>query len=137
MLEKISQDIKEAMKARDSAKLEVLRMLKSRLLENKTSNQPRPEMDVVIGYFKMLKDSADMYPEGSEQKGKVLAEMQQITPYMPAQLEAGDVEELVKKFLESHPDANFGQVMKDLSPKIKGKFDGKAAAAMVKSLLDH
>lgn len=135
MFDKISQDIKDAMKAKDAAKLEVLRMLKSRLLENKTSKQPKPEMDVVIGYFKMLKDSAEMYPQGSEQKEKVLSEMEQIKPYMPVQLEETEVEHLIKGILENNPESNFGQVMKELSPKIKGKFDGKKASELVKSAL--
>ena len=71
MFEQVSSDIKDAMKAKDKPKLDALRMLKSRLIENKTAKKPKAELDVVIQYCKQLKDSLTEFPEGSEQAEKV------------------------------------------------------------------
>jgi len=135
MLDQISQDIKEAMKAKDAGRLGTLRMLKSRLLENKTSGKPRPELDVVIGYHKMLKDSLATFPEASEQQSKVRQEMEYLVPYLPKQLEEADVKKMIEAILSADSGANFGQIMKALSPQIKGQFDGKVASQLVKGML--
>ena len=52
MMDQINLDIKEAMKSKDKQRLNALRYLKSKLLENKTAKQPKAELDVVISHFK-------------------------------------------------------------------------------------
>ena len=65
MLDRVNTQIKEAMKSQDKARLSALRMLKSTLLENKTSKAPKPEADVAIAHVKKLRDSLASFPEES------------------------------------------------------------------------
>ena len=76
MFEQISEDIKQAMKAKEKEKLDALRMLKSKLIENKTSGKPIAEVDVAISYSKKLKDSLELYPKESEQGAKIIREIE-------------------------------------------------------------
>lgn len=135
MLDKINDDIKTAMKARKKEKLNALRMLKSAFIENNTSKKPRPDQDVAISHVKKLKDSLEAYPEGSDEVTNIKAEIQNLADYVPQAMSKSDVETLINEFIGSTEDANFGTVMKAISPKIKGRFDGKEATALVKSIL--
>lgn len=135
MFDEISNDIKEAMKAGDKAKLSALRMLKSALLENKTAKAPREEQDVVISHCKKLADSLATFPEGHAQREALQAELQALEAYMPQSMDEAAVQTLIDKIVAEQDSANFGTVMKALSPQIKGRFDGKRAAELVKAKL--
>ena len=135
MYEQLGEDIKAAMRAKEADKLAALRMLKSKLLENKTAAKPRPELDIAIGYHKQVKDSLASFPEGSELRLKAEKELSYLEPYLPKQMKKEEVVALVKEIIASNENVNFGLVMKTLSPQIKGKFDGKEASAIVKDLM--
>ena len=135
MLEKVNEDIKNAMKARDKSKLDALRMLKSSFIENNTAKKPRELADVAIAHVKKLRDSLDSYPEGSDECEKIKSEIDCLSDYVPQPLAKDDVIILVNKILSENENANFGIVMKALSPQIKGRYDGKEASQLVRELL--
>jgi uncharacterized protein len=137
MIDRVNQDLKEAMKARDKDRMNALRYLKSVLLENKTAKDPKPELDVIISYSKKLKDSLESYPEGSEAVAKIQTELEHLKPYLPQPMAENDVSELIKNIAGSLENPNMGMLMKELSPQIKGKFDGKKASQMVKDYLEN
>lgn len=136
MFDLVSEHIKQAMRDKDKDRLEALRMLKSKLLENKTSKKPIAEPDVVIQYCKKLKDSQELYPVDSEQRKKIDVELAHLAEYMPKQLSEDQVKQMIGAIVEAEPESNFGAVMKLLSPQIKGQFDGKRATELVKQMLD-
>lgn len=133
--ETVNENIKLAMKAKDKNKLNALRYLKKLFIENDTSKKPISEMNIVIGHVKKLKDSLDMYPKESEQYENLLAEIDVLNEYMPKQLSEDEVKNLIKEIVNSTGN-QFGLVMKELSPKIKGKFDGKKATQLVKEIIN-
>ncbi|MFZ8932439.1 MAG: GatB/YqeY domain-containing protein [Bacteriovoracaceae bacterium] len=135
MFDRINEDIKNAMKAKEKEKLEVLRYLKAMLIENKTSKSPKNELDIVIGHSKKLKDSIQAYPEGSEQREKIAKEVEFLTPYLPEQMGEEQVQKIIEDIGSKLDNPNMGAIMKDLSPQIKGKFDGKKASQMVMAFL--
>lgn len=135
MFDRISLDLKEAMKAQDKHKLSVLRMLKSKLIENKTSAHPIAEPDVVIQYAKQLKDALITYPAGSDAQQQLEAELATLAAYLPAQLNEADVVGLIRGIVEKTQAKQMGVVMKELSPLIKGKFDGKRATELIQQAL--
>ena len=137
MIDRVSADIKEAMKKKDKERLSVLRYLKSMLLENKTSKKPVPELEVAILHNKKLRDSIVTYPEGSEQRTSIANEMEFLKPYLPEQITEDDVKALIKEIISAMDAPNMGMVMKELSPKIKGQFDGKLANQFVKDALGN
>lgn len=135
MLEKINEDIKNSMKNKDKERLSAIRMLKSALLENKTSKKPIAEADVAIAYVKKLKQSIESFPEGAEEIGKLNKEIEYLSDYLPKPMSKEEVEGIIKAFINETENANFGMVMKHISPIIKGKFDGREASQLVKDIM--
>jgi len=133
--DRVSKEIIAAMKAKDKKRLDVLRYLKKLYIENDTAKVQKPEIDITIAHAKKIKDSIKMYPEGSVQIEGIKEEMIILSEYLPAQLDEPAVIEIIKTIISTHDNPNMGQVMKELSPKIKGQFDGKRATDLVKSLL--
>ena len=136
MFDKITDDIKKAMFAKDKERLDALRYYKSMLIENKTSKTaPIPEMDVLIKHVKKLKDSLESFPPENEVRKKTEREITILSEYMPQQLSEAVVVAFIQEIIAKTPGVNAGLVMKELSPKIKGQFDSKVANELVKSAL--
>lgn len=137
MMDQISQDIKDAMKAQDKIKLNALRYVKKLLIENKTSVKPQNELDVVISHAKKLKESAESFPANSPQQNELLQELQALSSYLPSALTEQEVVALIEDLKGKHPGAAMGIIMKELTPQIKGRFDGKLASDLVKKMLGN
>ncbi len=135
MIERVSEDIKAAMKAKDKSRLDALRMLKSAFIENNTSAKPKPELEVAIAHVKKLKDSLESYPAGSAEVAKIKSEIEMLAAYVPQPLSKEDFEGMVRTFIQNNEAADFASVMKAISPEIKGRFDGREASQIVKSML--
>ncbi len=131
MKDRVSKEIITAMKAKDKPRLNVLRYLKKLFIENDTSKKPIEEMEIVISYAKKVKDSISLYPEGSDQRAEIEAEVVILSEYLPEQLDEAAVVEIIGSIVSSIDNPNMGSVMKELSPQIKGKFDGKLASQLV------
>ncbi|MFZ4713400.1 MAG: GatB/YqeY domain-containing protein [Bacteriovoracaceae bacterium] len=131
----VSKDITNAMKAKEQAKLDVLRMLKAALLNNKTAAKPLDEVQVLVAHAKKLKDSLELFPAGGSEQQKINEELKFLEPYLPAQLSEVEVKKIIADIIAANPGVNMGGVMKDLTPQIKGKFDGKTANDLVKAAL--
>lgn len=135
MMEKVTEDIKKAMFAKDKERLDALRYYKSMLIENKTSKAPIAEMDVLIKHVKKLKDSLENFPAENEIRKKTEREIIVLSEYMPKQLDEATVKGYIADIIAKTPGVNAGLVMKELSPKIKGQFDSKVANELVKAAL--
>lgn len=133
--DQISEEIKMAMKAKDKTRLNALRYLKKLFIENDTSTKKQDEQDIVISYTKKVKDSLEMYPKDSEQYKEITAEIEVLSEFMPKPLSEEDVLKIIDDIISGQENANFGLVMKELSGKIKGRFDGKKATNLVKDKL--
>lgn len=137
LLDQVGQDIKEAMKGQQKDRLSALRMLKSSLIENKTASSPRPELEVVIAHCKKLKDAIQNFPAGSPEQEKLQQEISFLKSYMPESMSEDEVKSLIKNIIASQEKPNFGMIMKELSPQIKGRFEGKAASNLVQEMLKN
>ncbi len=146
-LEQLGEDIKTAMKARESLKLDALRGIKKELLEAKTAKGAAdviPETEIVRILQKMVKqrrDSADIFtgqgrPELAE---KELAEAAVIAAYLPAAMTPAELEAAVKSIIAKTGAASIkdlGKVMGVASKELAGKAEGKDISEMVKKLLN-
>lgn len=130
--ERVSAEIIAAMKAKDKTRLNVLRYLKKLFIENDTSKSPIDELDIVISHAKKTKDSLTLYPESTDQHQEILAELKIMDEYLPKQLSEAEVVSLIKEIKAGLATPNMGLIMKELSAKIKGQFDGKRATELVK-----
>ncbi|MFY7928229.1 MAG: GatB/YqeY domain-containing protein [Oligoflexus sp.] len=135
MLEKVTEDIKNAMKAKDKVRLDALRMLKSAFIENNTSPKPKAESEVAIAHVKKLRDSMESYPQGSAELDKIRAEIDCLAEYLPKPMTRDEFKALVQDFVAQNPGADFAKVMKGVSGEIKGRFDGREASELIKSML--
>lgn len=133
--DEISAGIIAAMKAKDKTRLNVLRYIKKLLIENDTSKKPIDEQDVIIGYAKKIKDSIEFYPADSPQRAEIVAEVEIMQEFLPQQLTQDEVAKIIADIVSSLDSPNMGAIMKELSPQIKGKFDGRLASQMVKDAL--
>ncbi len=131
----ITDDIIKAMKAKEKEKLQALRYLKSMLIENKTAKNPIAEMDVLIKHVKKLKDSLENFPKESPLYTDTLKEISALECYLPKQMTEEEVVALIGDIKSRCNPVNMGAIMKELTPAIKGKFDGKRANDLVKLAL--
>ena len=146
-LEQLSEDIKTAMKARESLKLDALRGIKKELLEAKTAKGAGDEIaetEIVRILQKMVKqrrDSAEIFktqgrPELAE---KELAEAQIIAVYLPAAMTPAELEAAVREIIAKTGASSIkdlGKVMGVASKDLAGKAEGKDVSEMVKKLLN-
>jgi uncharacterized protein len=141
--EKINADIKAAMLAKDSKKLEALRAIKSAILLLKTSAAGHTEESETKELMKMVKqrkETAEIYK--TQQRADLAeAELFQagiIEAYLPKQMTEDEVREELKKIIASvgaSSAADMGKVMGVATKQLAGKAEGKMISSLVKQLL--
>lgn len=146
LFEQISNDIKEAMKAKDKVRLETLRNIKKVFLEAKTAPGANDTLtdDMAVKIMQKLvkqgKDSAAVY-EGQGRADLAEGEMAQvriIETYLPKQLSAEELEAKLKEIIArvgATSDKDMGKVMGVASKELAGLAEGRAISAKVKELL--
>ncbi|MDR1370237.1 MAG: GatB/YqeY domain-containing protein [Dysgonamonadaceae bacterium] len=146
LFDKISEDIKNAMLAKDKIRLEALRGVKKEFLEAKTAKGSDGELTddaatrIIQKMVKQRKDSATIYTEQNrpELAEKELAEIVVLETYLPKQLTAGELEAELKSIIAeigATSAQDMGKVMGIASKKLAGKAEGRAISEMVKKLL--
>lgn len=146
MFERISNDIKEAMKAKDKVKLETLRNIKKVFLEAKTAPGANDTLtdDAAIKIMQKLvkqgKDSAAIYAgQGRTDLAEgELAQVAVIETYLPKQMGAEELEAALKAIIAevgAEGPKDMGKVMGVATKKLAGLAEGRAISAKVKELL--
>ena len=143
--ERIQQDIKAAMLARDADKLGTLRLLKSALgyaqIEKKTDSLPDADvMAIIQREVKKRRDSAEQFTTGGrpELADKELKEIVVLETLLPKQLSAEELEQLVHATIQetgATSKKDMGAVMKAIQAKVAGRADGKTISGLVGRLL--
>ena len=134
MMDKVNNDIKEAMKAKQQERLDALRMLKAEFIKNNTAAKPTDELSITVAHAKRLQDSLEMYQAGTEAHSKILKEWAVIKEYLPQEMAESEVVKLIQD-IKAKGAKDMGSIMKELQPQIKGRFDGKKASDLVKANL--
>lgn len=146
LFNKVSEDIKEAMKARDKVRLETLRNIKKVFLEAKTApgaNDTLEDADAFKILQKLAKqgrESARTYTDNGRQDlaDAELAQAAVIEEYLPKQLGEDEIEAEVRKVIAdtgAQSMKDMGKVMGIVSKQLAGRADGRAISAVVKRLL--
>ena len=146
LFDKVSEDIKEAMKARDKVRLETLRNIKKVFLEAKTApgaNDTLEDADAFKILQKLAKqgrESARTYTDNGRQDlaDAELAQAAVIEEYLPKQLGEDEIEAEVRKVIAdtgARSMKDMGKVMGIVSKQLAGRADGRAISAVVKRLL--
>ena len=146
LFDKISEDIKAAMKARDKVRLETLRNIKKVFLEAKTApgaNDTLEDADALKILQKLAKqghESAQTFISNNRQDlaDEELAQARVIEEYLPKPLTDEEIESEVKAVIAetgAQGMKDMGRVMGIASKKMAGRADGRAISAIVKRLL--
>jgi len=142
--ERLTDEMKGAMKARDELKLSAIRMVrgavKNREIDQKREFDDREISEVIASLVKQRRESIRLFKDGGridlvEKEEKELAVLLE---FLPQQLEGAELEELVLKAVAESGAAgikDLGKVMKVLAPLTAGRADGKAVADAVKAKL--
>lgn len=142
--QKVMEQMKAAMKAKDTVALESLRAIKSALLLVQTSGKgdltEEDEIKLVQRLVKQRKDSAAIFNEQSraDLAEPELAQVKVIEQFLPEQLTEEEIEKVVVQTIEATGASgmkDMGKVMGMVSKELAGQADGKTISSIVKQKL--
>jgi uncharacterized protein YqeY len=142
--DKLTEDIKTAMKARETERLNALRLLsaavKQREVDERITLDDAAVVSVIEKMIKQRRDSISQYEKGQRQDlaDKEKYEISVIEAYMPQQLSQAEVESIVAEAVAStgaKSAADMGKVMGVVKAKLAGKADMGKVSALVKAKL--
>jgi len=146
LYEKVENDIKAAMLAKEKEKLEALRAIKAAFLLAKTEKgasetlSEETELKVIQKLVKQRKESAELYKSNgrNDLSDKELFEAEVIATYLPAQLSEAEIEAEVRKVIEAvgaKGPQDMGKVMGVANKQLSGKAESRLVAQKVKEIL--
>ena len=145
---KLNAAMKEAMKSKDKATLQTIRMVKS-AMQNRLNEPKAPTeaddnlwLEVMASYVKKLDKSAEEYKKvgerGQEKIEEIEGEKAFLKPFLPTQIEGEELAAIVTQAVESTgatSPKDTGRVMGIIMKDYKGRVDSKAVKALVASTL--
>ena len=146
LFDKISEDIKNAMKAKDRVALETLRNIKKVFLEAKTAPGANDTLTdeaatkIIAKLVKQGRDAADIYVQQGRQDlaEAELAQVKVMEGYLPKQLSEEELTAALKEIIAqvgASSPKEMGKVMGVASKQLAGKAEGRVISAKVKELL--
>ncbi|WP_028987222.1 GatB/YqeY domain-containing protein [Thermicanus aegyptius] len=144
IMERLNQDLKEAMKDKDSFRLSVVRMLKSSL-KNEEINRNKPlseeeELSVLTRELKMRLDSLQEFERAGRKDliDKAQREIAIVKSYLPEELSEEELRQMIQEVISqvgATSKKDMGKVMANLMPKVTGRADGKRVNQLVQEYL--
>jgi uncharacterized protein len=144
LLERLNNDMKQAMKNKEKDKLSVIRMLKAAIqneeLKFRHELTDEDELTVLSRELKQRKDSLEEFANANRTDlvDKIRIEIGYVEEYMPEQLSEEEIAEIVKQTISevnATSKADMGRVMGALMPRVKGKADGSLVNKLVQQQL--
>lgn len=142
---KIAEEMKAAMRAKDKVRLETLRAIKSAILLANTEAgaaelSEDDEMKILLKLQKQRKDSLEIYEQQHREDlaADERAQLAVIEDFLPKQMDDAELEAYLKEIfirLDVKGPQDMGKVMGTASKELAGKADGKTISAKVKQLL--
>lgn len=144
LVEKIAQDLRDAMKAKDEARLSCLRVLKA-AVTNEQGRRTEPLKDddvhsVIQSLVRKGQEAAVEFRKGQREDmaAKEEAEVKILSAYLPQQLAAAEIEIVLKEIIaevSASGPKDLGKVMKAAMGRLAGKVQGKEVNEIAKRLL--
>jgi uncharacterized protein YqeY len=146
LTDKINNGIKEAMKAKQTERLNALRAIKSEILLAQTSSgapseiTPEVEIKIIQKLVKQRKDSAEIFKNSGRNDlyENEIGELKFIEEYLPAQLSDSELTVIVKRIIEqtgANSIKEMGKVIGLANKEVAGRAEGKTISEKVKELL--
>ncbi|MDH7481361.1 MAG: GatB/YqeY domain-containing protein [Armatimonadota bacterium] len=144
--EKLEEDYKAAMKAKDTLRVSVIRMARSEIrnaeIAKRRSLTEEEIAEVITREIKRRQESIEQFKQGgrTDLVEKETAEMRILSEYLPEQLSedeiAGIAQEVIAE-LKAASKADKGRVMSALMPRVRGRADGRLVSEIVDRLLER
>jgi len=144
LIQDIQEQVKVAMKAHDDKRRDALRLilnaLKTEEKEKRITLNPEQEIAILTSEAKKRREAIEGYETNGildERLDKEKFELELIQGFLPAQLSEDDVKKIIKDLaaeLQITSKKELGKLMKELMPKIKGRFPGNEAKKLVDQL---
>ena len=142
--ERLKEDMKAALKAKDKEKLSVIRMLQA-LIKNAEIDKRGELTDeeivsLLMKYAKQRRESIELYEKGGRQDlvEKEKRELQIVESYLPKQMSEEEIREVVTEVIKevgASSPKDLGKVMQAVMPKVKGRADGSLVNRVVREFL--
>ena len=137
----LQRDLQDAMRARDRQRIDVLRGLIAAIKNAKVERQVAelPEADIVALVRKELNKRSEIIGYArqagrAETVAQNEAEQAMLEAYLPKQLDAAELEAVVRGIAAELGTTQIGPVMAELRKRHAGQFDGKLASELIKRL---
>ncbi len=137
----IQSQLKDAMRAKDTIRLDTLRYVLSEIKYEEIAKQRELSDDeslaVLSREVKKRKDAIELFNKSgrNELVREETEKLQIILSLMPKQLERDELERIVDEVVATATDKNFGMIMKEVMNRVKGQADGKVVSEVVKAKL--
>lgn len=144
--DRIMNDLKEAMKNKDSFKLSVIRMVKGAIqlekINKKRDLNDEEVIDVISKQIKLRKDSINEFAKAGRNDlvENTQKEVEILNEYMPEQLSSEEVNKIIDEaFAKINPTSSkdMGLIIKEVSPKVKGRTDMGEVSKIIKDKLSQ
>ncbi len=136
MKERITKEIKDAMKSGEKRRVSVLRMVLADIINVEKSGKEFKQIDVVRGYAKKLKKAIEEY-ERLHLQDKIESyneELEIVEEFLPKQMSDEELKKVVTELLDLEKPGDMGMAMKLVMGKYKEVADGKKVQALVKEI---
>ncbi|MET3290110.1 GatB/YqeY domain-containing protein [Brevibacillus fluminis] len=144
VMERLNQDLKQAMKDKAAIKLSVIRMVKA-AIKNEEINKGSllsedEELSILTRELKQRRESLQEFEKAGREDlaEKIREEIIVLTSYMPAQLSEDEIRQIATEVISqvgASSKKEMGKVMGAMMPKVKGKADGNLVQKVVSELL--
>lgn len=142
--ETLAQDLKLSLKEKDLIKRNTVQSIRAAILQFEKDNRTELDDDGIVDVIaKELKKRKDVLPD-YEKSGRqdlidqLNREIEIVMGYLPSQLSEDELDEIIKKAVESTGAStmkDMGKIMAAVMPQIKGRADGRAVNALAKKYL--
>ncbi len=142
--EKLTEDMKSAMKDKDTIRKNTIQMVRSAVLQvekdNKVTLDNDGVLEIISKELKKRKDSLAEYEKSGRQDliDNLKTEINVLLGYLPEQLSEDQIEDIVKDVIKETGATSakeIGKVMQAVLPKVKGRADGKIVNQIVRKYL--
>ncbi|HZG16254.1 MAG TPA: GatB/YqeY domain-containing protein [Candidatus Bathyarchaeia archaeon] len=140
VIERLNQDMKQAMKDKATLKLSVIRMVKAAITNEQINKggtlSEDEELTILTRELKQRRESLHEFEKAGREDlaSKTKEEIEVLTAYLPAQLSEDDIRQIVREAVATSGASSkkeMGKVMGLIMPKVKGKADGNLVQRIV------
>ncbi|BBM70049.1 GatB/YqeY domain-containing protein [Rhodothermus marinus] len=148
--EKLTEDLKAAMRARDEARLRTIRALRAALMEREIAERkggeatltPEQELEVLQKEAKRRREAIEQFRAAGREDlvQKEAEELKIIEEYLPRQLSDDEIRAVLEEIIEAvgaRSVRDMGRVMKEAMARMRGQADGRRVSELARELLSR